>query len=36
MRVSFTVLGTPQPQGSAKGFVPKGWTRAVITTDNKV
>lgn len=28
------VNGVPQPQGSAKGFVPKGWTRAVLTSDN--
>lgn len=35
MRIEFTVHGTPQPQGSTKAFTPKGWTRAVITTDNK-
>ena len=34
MQVSFTVLGHPQPQGSARAFVPKGWTRAVVTSDN--
>jgi len=34
-RVEFTVRGTPQPQGSAKAFIPSGWGRAVITTDNK-
>jgi Holliday junction resolvase RusA-like endonuclease len=33
--ISFTVFGTPIPQGSTKAFIPKGWTRAVITTDNK-
>lgn len=32
---SFTVYGTPVPQGSTKAFIPKGWKRAVITTDNK-
>lgn len=35
MRLEFMVHGTPQPQGSARAFVPKGWKRAVITTDNK-
>ena len=35
MTISFTVHGTPQPQGSAKAFIPKGWKRAVITSDNK-
>lgn len=35
MRVSLTVQGRPQPQGSAKAFIPKGWNRAVVTTDNK-
>lgn len=32
--ISFTVLGTPVPQGSMRSFIPKGWNRAVITTDN--
>src|SRR5437868_6535388 len=35
MNLSLTVYGTPQPQGSTKAFIPKGWTRPVITTDNK-
>ncbi len=35
MRIDFTVAGVPQPQGSAKAFIPKGWNRAVITSDNK-
>lgn len=30
----FTVFGVPQPKGSAKAFVPKGWTRAIVTSDN--
>lgn len=34
MRVEFNIHGTPQPQGSAKSFIPKGWKRAVITTAN--
>lgn len=30
----FIVFGTPIPQGSMKAFLPKGWNRAVITSDN--
>jgi crossover junction endodeoxyribonuclease RusA len=33
-KISFTVIGTPQPQGSSRAFIPKGWTRAVITSSN--
>lgn len=32
--LTFTVFGTAQPKGSARAFVPKGWTRAVVTSDN--
>jgi crossover junction endodeoxyribonuclease RusA len=32
--LSFTVFGIPQPQGSTRTFIPKGWKRAVVTTDN--
>lgn len=32
--IKFTVYGLPAPQGSSRAFIPKGWTRAVITTDN--
>jgi len=32
--ITFTVWGVAQPKGSAKAFVPKGWTRAVVTSDN--
>lgn len=32
--LKFTVYGTPRPQGSTRAFIPKGWKRAVITTDN--
>lgn len=32
--LTFTVFGVPQPKGSARAFVPKGWTRAVVTSDN--
>jgi|SRR6266850_3262278 len=33
--MKFTVVGTPIPQGSLKAFMPKGWTRPVLTADNK-
>jgi Holliday junction resolvase RusA-like endonuclease len=33
-QVAFTVYAKPQPQGSARAFRPKGWSRPVITTDN--
>lgn len=32
--MQFTVFGTPQPQGSTRAFIPKGWNRPIITTDN--
>lgn len=32
--IRFTVFGTPKPQGSTRAFIPKGWKRAIITTDN--
>lgn len=32
--LEFTVWGVAQPKGSARAFVPKGWTRAVVTSDN--
>lgn len=34
MSIKFTVIGIPQPQGSSKAFVPKGWTRAIVTSAN--
>ncbi len=34
MRVEFAVFGTPIPQGSMSAFVPKGWSRAIITSAN--
>jgi Holliday junction resolvase RusA-like endonuclease len=34
MILQFTVYGEAQPQGSARAFVPKGWTRPVLTTSN--
>lgn len=30
----FVVYGTPQPQGSTKAFIPKGWKRPIITSAN--
>ncbi len=30
----FIVFGVPVPQGSSKAYIPKGWNRAVITSDN--
>lgn len=32
--ISYTIFGKPQPQGSARAFVPKGWKRAIITSAN--
>lgn len=32
--ISFIIRGTPQPQGSVRAFMPKGWKRPVLTTDN--
>lgn len=34
MTFNFTVYGVPQPQGSTRSFIPKGWTRPIITSDN--
>ena len=34
MSLTFTVYGVAQPKGSARAFVPKGWTRAVVTSAN--
>lgn len=34
MILQFTVYGEAQPQGSAKAFMPKGWSRPIITSDN--
>ncbi len=35
MEIRFAVHVRPQPQGSTRTFTPKGWTRPIITTDNK-
>ena len=34
MILAFRVFGEAQPQGSARAFIPKGWQRAIITSDN--
>lgn len=34
MSLSFVVNGVAQPKGSAKAFIPKGWSRAIVTSDN--
>lgn len=33
--LTFVAYGVPQPKGSTKAFVPKGWTRPVVTSDNE-
>lgn len=33
--ITFTVFGVAQPKGSTRAFVPKGWTRPIITSDNQ-
>jgi crossover junction endodeoxyribonuclease RusA len=33
-QVHFFVAGIPQPKGSAKAFIPKGWNRPIVTHDN--
>ncbi len=32
--LTFTVYGIPQPQGSTRAFIPKGWKRPIITSAN--
>lgn len=34
IQIKFTVLGVAQPQGSASAFIPKGWSRPVVTSAN--
>lgn len=34
MTLTFTVPGVSQPKGSTRAFVPKGWTRPIITSAN--
>jgi Holliday junction resolvase RusA-like endonuclease len=33
--VTFAVVGIAQAKGSTRAFVPKGWTRPIITSTNK-
>ena len=33
--LTFTVYGAPSPKGSTRAFVPKGWTRPIITSATK-
>lgn len=33
--IAFVVYGVPMTKGSARAFVPKGWTRPIITSTNK-
>lgn len=35
MTLRLEVFGEPVPQGSIRAFTPKGWTRPVLTSDNK-
>lgn len=32
--LTFTVFGKAEPKGSTRAFLPKGWTRPIVTTDN--
>jgi crossover junction endodeoxyribonuclease RusA len=34
MNFTFTVYGVPVPQGSSRAFIPKGWSRPIITAAN--
>lgn len=34
MTLHFVAYGVAQPKGSARAFVPKGWKRPVVTSDN--
>ncbi len=34
MTLNFIAYGVPQPKGSAKAFIPKGWSRPIVTSDN--
>jgi len=35
MQLQFSVLGAAQPMGSKRAFVPKGWTRPILTDSNR-
>lgn len=32
--LTFVAYGHPQPKGSTKAFLPKGWSRPIVTSDN--
>lgn len=32
--VSFSIHGSPQPKGSTKAFIPRGWKRPIVTSTN--
>lgn len=32
--IRLTAYGTPVPKGSTRAFIPKGWTRPIVTADN--
>ena len=32
--IEFMVAGNPKPKGSMRAFVPKGWTRPILTSSN--
>lgn len=32
--IAIEVFGVPIPKGSTRAFVPKGWTRPIVTSDN--
>lgn len=32
--LTFTVFGVAVPKGSTRAFIPKGWSRPIITSDN--
>lgn len=34
LSLELTVYGVPVPKGSMKAFVPRGWTRPIVTHDN--
>jgi crossover junction endodeoxyribonuclease RusA len=32
--IKIVIFGVPVPQGSTRAFIPKGWNRPIITSDN--
>lgn len=32
--ITFRVMGKPEPKGSTRAFLPKGWKRPIVTADN--